>query len=576
MRKVGLLLHAGLSILVASAGALSILAAPLFASPPGALAGADIHLGGNYSYFGESVNYKGEFGSNITVDKIYGIRKIENLTFVSDDVAVGKINIIDWNASTSEIEPISFRNFANSNDNITFSIENITYTGFYGAPWNITLIRDNGDGFYNETLDSTVITPGDNITLPYGGAFGFYIAIEPSVDAQDLASLNFNVVVRASNMSALYVGDNGCTYGGYGELRWNVTVTAHKPFIVETYPEEGQEWVPVDVIMMVRFSLEMDPSTFVVSDPPNPSTDTVLLYDTARDEYFAIDINTPDNKTFYFAPKERLHGLTTYRLTLKGNITSATGSVMNSDFSLTFRTLLRKDEGGVVKSGDIEVVVPPDVLFADAVVQINSTGKVPDSFKPLKLEKVVSHVKVLFYDVSNNLQGDSDKDGLPDEAFSGTYTVVIDGDNVDSGSNMRYRAYVLTDKGWEKQKGEVSGSQLKAYLTYGSNVVLVEVKMDQNYLFNPYPNPFNPSRGSLTIQLKVKDFSPDAKIYIYSIDGSLVRVLNVEDPSELNIEEGLAYWDGKDESGRDVATGVYVLVLVNGSEKLYKKVVVVR
>ncbi len=558
-------------------GASLALIAPAFSMPPGTLADTQLNFTGNFSYYDEFNHYTGEFFHTFNVSEIYGLRKVSPIDNFTSPVYVGKANVLDYDSNTTFVEAIQFRNYANTIDNITFSIENISYGGYAGSPWNITIFKDDGDGFYNDTADSIVINQGENITLSSGEVLGFYVVVSPSMDAQDLASMNFRVVVRSVNSARAgeYTGDNGLLYGGKGELSWNIKAVCHKPLIVDTYPREGQEWVPVDVIMMVKFSSKMDPSTFVASDPVSVYSDTVLLYDTARDEYVALNINTVDNQTFFFAPKERLHGLTVYRLTLKGNITSETGSVMSTDFSLTFRTLLRKDEGGVVKSGKVEVVVPPDVLFDDAIVEINSTSKIPDSFKPLKTEQVVSNVKVLFYDASERLQGDSDGDGVPDRPFKGIYTLMID-KKEESGSSVKYRAYVLTEDGWKPQKGEIANSGLKAYLNFGSHVVLVKIKMDENYIFNPYPNPFNPRKGKLAIQLKVKDFSPDAKVYIYSLDGSLVRVLDVEDPGELNVEDGLAYWDGRDESGREVATGVYVVVLVNGSEKLYKKVVVIK
>jgi flagellar hook assembly protein FlgD len=77
-------------------------------------------------------------------------------------------------------------------------------------------------------------------------------------------------------------------------------------------------------------------------------------------------------------------------------------------------------------------------------------------------------------------------------------------------------------------------------------------RLDQNY-----PNPFNPST-SITYALEESGFT---SVKVYNLIGEAIRVLvDEEQPAgEHRIE-----WDGRDRSGRSVASGIYILTLTSG------------
>ena len=64
------------------------------------------------------------------------------------------------------------------------------------------------------------------------------------------------------------------------------------------------------------------------------------------------------------------------------------------------------------------------------------------------------------------------------------------------------------------------------------------------------------------------------KVWIYSLPGALVRVL--DDPVEAPLNSHHAYWDGKNEDGELVAAGVYFLVVDNGRRQTTGKIAIVR
>ncbi|MCK4339004.1 MAG: T9SS type A sorting domain-containing protein, partial [Candidatus Cloacimonetes bacterium] len=93
-------------------------------------------------------------------------------------------------------------------------------------------------------------------------------------------------------------------------------------------------------------------------------------------------------------------------------------------------------------------------------------------------------------------------------------------------------------------------------------------------LYN-YPNPV---QTSTTISFSIpRDIATDlhrlAQIKIYNIKGQLVKNFELRTPnSELNS----IVWDGKDDSGKPVANGIYFYKLTKGNKTLVKKMLLLR
>jgi hypothetical protein len=83
-----------------------------------------------------------------------------------------------------------------------------------------------------------------------------------------------------------------------------------------------------------------------------------------------------------------------------------------------------------------------------------------------------------------------------------------------------------------------------------------------------YPNPYVvPNQALLTVDGLVAG----STLKILTADGRLIR--EVQTPGGR-----IGYWNGQDESGRDVASGIYIVVAFgsNGSQIAHGKVAVVR
>jgi hypothetical protein len=88
-------------------------------------------------------------------------------------------------------------------------------------------------------------------------------------------------------------------------------------------------------------------------------------------------------------------------------------------------------------------------------------------------------------------------------------------------------------------------------------------------LHQNYPNPFNPA----TVISFVAPSMGRAVLKVYDVKGALVRTL-LDD--FVAVGEVRVRWDGKDESGRGVSSGVYFYELRIGNERVSRKMVLLR
>ena len=80
-----------------------------------------------------------------------------------------------------------------------------------------------------------------------------------------------------------------------------------------------------------------------------------------------------------------------------------------------------------------------------------------------------------------------------------------------------------------------------------------------------FPNPFVPDRGALVFA----NLTESATIRIYNLAGQVVRTL-VEDSKDGGLE-----WDGNNDRGRTVESGVYYFTVSSGKESVRGKFAVV-
>ena len=94
----------------------------------------------------------------------------------------------------------------------------------------------------------------------------------------------------------------------------------------------------------------------------------------------------------------------------------------------------------------------------------------------------------------------------------------------------------------------------------------------ETVLLPNYPNPFNPETW-IPYQLTK---SADVRISIYTARGQLVRKLELGHQAAgiYNSKNRAAYWDGKNELGEPVASGVYFYTLTAGEFTATRKMLI--
>jgi hypothetical protein len=111
-----------------------------------------------------------------------------------------------------------------------------------------------------------------------------------------------------------------------------------------------------------------------------------------------------------------------------------------------------------------------------------------------------------------------------------------------------YNVAAIYDGGWESDWSDDAWVPVTE-----TNNILIPVRTE---LSGNYPNPFNPET---TIKFSLKEDS-DVNIKIYNIKGSVVRTLV---DGEMSTAYHEVVWDGKDNAGRSVSSGLYFYKMVS-------------
>jgi hypothetical protein len=158
------------------------------------------------------------------------------------------------------------------------------------------------------------------------------------------------------------------------------------------------------------------------------------------------------------------------------------------------------------------------------------------------------------------------------ESAPRTFTITNAGGGTLSGTITDDRTWITTDKtSFNSNNQTVSVTVSNSKLTDGqytgtvtvdagsAGTETITVNMTATCVFTR-PNPYNPKGGN-----KLTFFGtgvPDSTIKIYTLAGELVKTLKETSGSSTEIE-----WDGRNESGDEVISGIYLYTTENSTEK---------
>ena len=130
--------------------------------------------------------------------------------------------------------------------------------------------------------------------------------------------------------------------------------------------------------------------------------------------------------------------------------------------------------------------------------------------------------------------------------------------------------YALISANYNDYNGIDSGS---AYVYFNDDVSIEDVFMaipDNRIFLENYPNPFNPTT---TISFSIIESYENIELVIYNLEGQKVKQLISE---QLSAGQHSVVWNGKDDNGKSVSSGIYFYKLQAGDYQKVKKMVLLK
>jgi len=231
--------------------------------------------------------------------------------------------------------------------------------------------------------------------------------------------------------------------------------------------------------------------------------------------------------------------------------------------SLNYKIVEWKDPSGLLTSHDYERV---DTLTGNVYRNISGVDVLIDSLKAQEGDTIYSFwtYRVCVEIDSNNV-------------FFGfnTITKKFEGPALAGSGGYSLSYQIGKTREWGDDVFTIITSLMYASINgteFGTPVLKIsntDIKSDQFQLYSNYPNPFN---GETTIEFYLPTASTIA-IDIYNLLGQKVRTLwNGWHPAGQH-QLG---WDGRDETGREVVSGVYLYQLKTDTWRQTKKLVLIR
>ena len=127
--------------------------------------------------------------------------------------------------------------------------------------------------------------------------------------------------------------------------------------------------------------------------------------------------------------------------------------------------------------------------------------------------------------------------------------------------------------------GEAASSDAPANTTSGSTIYLGLLFQIMNNSLDhilTYPNPFHIRKGGVLRFAGIPLGATNVTVSIYNVAGELIRVLKEGKDIQTLPDSKLALWDGKNDSGNDVASGVYVWLAKCEGRKATGRVALIR
>ncbi|MCK4416669.1 MAG: right-handed parallel beta-helix repeat-containing protein [Candidatus Latescibacteria bacterium] len=265
-----------------------------------------------------------------------------------------------------------------------------------------------------------------------------------------------------------------------------------------------------------------------------------------------------------------------YELTASGTSTISVHAVglsgRDTTITRTFQVQLLKPAGGTITSPDGKTVlsVPSGALAEETYFTVFPLERDAQrhSAKPAQGTDTIP--------VSIAYQFGPSK---PSFGIPLTLTFVYTNEEVEGLDETKLSIYSYDGIEWKPITGQVDTKQNMVW-TEVTELGVYQLRFDPGYagalplpqsfvISQNYPNPFN-ARTTIHYQLPA---AADVSVKIYALSGQLLKTL-----VRGTVQAGYhtVQWDGKNQMGREVASGIYVYQVVAGKERLSKRMVLLK
>ncbi|MFC1637538.1 Ig-like domain-containing protein [Candidatus Margulisiibacteriota bacterium] len=305
------------------------------------------------------------------------------------------------------------------------------------------------------------------------------------------------------------------------------------------------------------------------------------------------------NRTLTYTPSVALTKGYTYRVTVSGTIQDYDSNSLTIDLSWSFRTRLDRTIQNIFTSPDgrVRVELATGAMSNDGSIDINrqplvSAQQVDPSAISIANSKAIAQGDPFFYPIEFfiseiNAYGTDNVRITSDFEAPVTVTMFYDDENGDgyldgTGTDPETNPYILvsslrlyrldeTHSLWVRVPGSIVTPDLSCVSTlvpHFSVYTLMARPAETLTEAYAYPNPFKPGAGHTIVTFT--NLASECTIKIFTLTGELVRTILETDG------DGVATWDVKNESGEDVASGLYLFAIKSGDDLKRGKLAVIR
>ncbi len=461
-------------------------------------------------------------------------------------------HVFSINQSTGQLRTLT--NFFGAITRNTFSVEVIASDGLLSSSIDVTINIDNDPTFSdgssttrsiaeNSVTDTKVGTPvtatdpaGDTLTYSLSGAdaASFYLSsttgqltANASLDYEKKSS--YTVTVTASN-----------TYGGSQSITVTVNVT-----------NVNEAPVFNDGTSTTR-KIRMNPDTNDPIGSPVAATD-------------------PEGDTLTYSKsgaKAHLFGLDT-----------KTGQLKNSsgDWSSGVKITMTVTDGTFTDTIEVTIEVDVTPIFSDGSTATRSIAKnapvgtnIGSPITAKDPGKVIDHTYEIIFE----------GEGFHRTVNEATFSIDSNTGQLKTKALIFYNVGITYSNFKVKASNSFGGSatiDVRVTVTAAASAPVAQVSQQspaKTDLLPNYPNPFNPETW-IPYQLSK---SAEVTLAIYNVKGEMVRQLELGHKAAGNYlsRSQAIYWDGKNQSGEKVATGVYFYRFTAGDFSATRKMLIIK